>query len=210
MSFKLATSRYSFHRFGEGPEGNDKPTLREMVERCAELELDGLELLGYHIDNTAPEELNALRGFAAQKGVALIAVSAHHNFVNPDPAKRRADLAFHDAHDAERAGQSKQRADAEQQRKRGSNGDGLHRQEYEAKFSRSLGGERNWIRLQVGDASDLEAIKARILTLSDVEGNRIDVHEGGPTRRLGMWIQLLGERKSTPLYFPYAQRPGPY
>jgi len=92
MSIKLATSSYSFHRFGEGPEGNDKPSLREMVERCAELGLDGLELLGVHVESTAPEDLCALRGFAAQKGVALIAVSAHHNFVTPDPEKRRAEL----------------------------------------------------------------------------------------------------------------------
>ncbi len=92
MAIKLATSSYSFHRFGEGPEGNDRPTLHEMVERCADLGLDGLELLGYHMDDTSPETLNALRGFAAQKGIALVAVSAHHNFVNPDAEKRRANL----------------------------------------------------------------------------------------------------------------------
>lgn len=89
MSIKLATSSYSFHRFGEGPEGDDKPSLRTMIERCAELGLDGIELLGVHIEDTSPEELSALRGFAAQKGVAIVAISAHHNFVNPDPVKRR-------------------------------------------------------------------------------------------------------------------------
>jgi sugar phosphate isomerase/epimerase len=89
MSFKLATSSYSFHRFGEGPEGDAKPGLREMVDRAADLGLDGLEILGVHFDGTSPEELAALRGHAARRGVALVAVSAHHNFVNPDPAKRR-------------------------------------------------------------------------------------------------------------------------
>jgi sugar phosphate isomerase/epimerase len=92
MGFKLATSSYSFHRFGEGPEGNEKPSFQTMIERCAELGLDGLELLGVHFDGTAREELSALRGFAALHGVALVAVSAHHNFVNPDPEKRRASL----------------------------------------------------------------------------------------------------------------------
>lgn len=92
MSVKLATSSYSFHRFGEGVEGNAKPTLEEMVDRCAELGLDGLELLGVHFDSTSPERLAALRGYAARKGVALVAVSAHHNFVSPDPAKRQSSL----------------------------------------------------------------------------------------------------------------------
>src|SRR5450756_621071 len=92
MSIKLATSSYSFHRFGEGPEGDDKPTIRTMIERCAELGLDGIELLGVHMEDTSPEELCALRGCAARNVVALVAIAAHHNFVNPDPEKRRQSL----------------------------------------------------------------------------------------------------------------------
>src|SRR5438093_6679527 len=89
MSTKLAISSYSFHRFGEGPEGAAKPTFREMIERCAALGVEGIELLGVHFESTAPEELYALKQAAAQNGVAIVAVSAHHNFVEPDPAKRR-------------------------------------------------------------------------------------------------------------------------
>ena len=92
MTFKLATSTYSFHRFGEGPEGKDKPSLEEMIDRAADLGLEGLELLGVHFDGTSPAEIARLRGYAARAGVALVAVSAHHNFVDPDPEKRWAAL----------------------------------------------------------------------------------------------------------------------
>lgn len=88
MSVKLAASTYSFHRFGMGPEGGQKPSLAEMVERCAALGLDGIELLGVHFDATAPEDLYALKRLAARHGVAIVAISAHHNFVTPDPEAR--------------------------------------------------------------------------------------------------------------------------
>lgn len=89
---KLAVSSYSFHRFGQGPEGNEKPSFETMIRTCADLGIDGLELLGVHFDQTEPETLNALKQFAFSKGVSLVAVSAHHNFVNPDPDKRREEI----------------------------------------------------------------------------------------------------------------------
>jgi sugar phosphate isomerase/epimerase len=89
---KFAVSSYSFHRFGGGPEGNDKPTFDRMIERCAEWGIDGLELLGVHFEKTDPEELHRLKRFAFEHGVDLIAVSAHHNFVNPDPEKRLGEI----------------------------------------------------------------------------------------------------------------------
>lgn len=85
---KFSVSSYSFHRFGQGPEGNQKPSFYEMIERCAEWSFDGLELLGVHFENTDREELCKLKQFAFEHGVALVAVSAHHNFVKPDPAER--------------------------------------------------------------------------------------------------------------------------
>ncbi len=89
---KFAVSSYSFHRFGQGPEGDAKPTFQEMIDTCARLGLDGLELLGVHFDDPSFMNLHALKQYAFQKGVALIAVSAHHNFVQPDPGKRLAEV----------------------------------------------------------------------------------------------------------------------
>jgi sugar phosphate isomerase/epimerase len=89
---KSAISSYSFHRFGKGPEGASKPGFPAMIEACARLGVDGIELLGLHFDSTDREELYKLKQFAFRQGVAIIAISAHHNFVTPDPAKRQEEI----------------------------------------------------------------------------------------------------------------------
>lgn len=95
MSVSLAVSTYSFHRFGEGPEGDDLPAMEAMIDRCADLGIPGIEIIGNHLDQmerTSPDELNSLRQYLALRGVAPVSVSAHHNFVQPDPAAREAEL----------------------------------------------------------------------------------------------------------------------
>jgi sugar phosphate isomerase/epimerase len=89
---QLAISSYSFHRFGRGPEGNVRPSFPEMIQVCARFGLDGIELLGLHFENTEREELAALKQCAFRNGIAIIAVSAHHNFVQPDVEKRRDEI----------------------------------------------------------------------------------------------------------------------
>jgi sugar phosphate isomerase/epimerase len=89
---KLAISSYSFHRFGRGPEGKERPSFPAMIEACARWGVDGIELLGLHFQSTAREDLAALKQLALRHGVDLVAVSAHHNFVNPDPEKRRQEI----------------------------------------------------------------------------------------------------------------------
>jgi len=91
----LAVSTYSFHRFGSGPEGDALPSMETMIDRCAELGIDGLEIIGNHLDKmdrTSPEDIAALRQYMAFRGVAPVSVSAHHNFVQPDPVAREAEL----------------------------------------------------------------------------------------------------------------------
>src|SRR5690242_15454176 len=89
---KLAVSSYSFHRFGQGSEEDRKPDFAALIERCAGWGLDGIELLGVHFETTEPAELGALKQQALRHGVALVAVSAHHNFVTPDSGKRRQEI----------------------------------------------------------------------------------------------------------------------
>jgi sugar phosphate isomerase/epimerase len=89
---KLAISSYSFHRFGKGPEGDARPSPTAMVEACARWGVAGLELLGVHLEGVEPAELHALKQHALRHGVALIAVSAHHNFVTPDPERRTQEI----------------------------------------------------------------------------------------------------------------------
>jgi sugar phosphate isomerase/epimerase len=89
---KLAVSSYSFHRFGRGPEADATPDFRSLVDRCADWGLDGLEVLGLHFASTDPGELHALKQYAFRRGIPIIAVSAHHNFVTPDLAKRQEEI----------------------------------------------------------------------------------------------------------------------
>lgn len=89
---KLAVSSYSFHRFGRGPEGDARPSFAAMIDACARWGIDGIELLGVHFDDTEPATLAALKQYAFARGISLVAVSAHHNFVTPDLAKRRAEI----------------------------------------------------------------------------------------------------------------------
>jgi L-ribulose-5-phosphate 3-epimerase len=89
---QLSISSYSFHRFGRGPEGGARPSFPEMIEACARLGVDGIELLGLHFESTEREELAALKQCAFRNGIAIVAVSAHHNFVQPDAEKRREEI----------------------------------------------------------------------------------------------------------------------
>jgi len=92
VTYRLALSTYSFHRFGAGPEGKEAPTIFEMVDRCAEHGVEGIEILGYHLRELSASDLLALRGHALRRGVEVVSVSANHNFVEPDAIARRAQI----------------------------------------------------------------------------------------------------------------------
>lgn len=92
MKPKLAVSSYSFHRFGWGPEGDNKPSLEQMIDKCSELGLDGIELLGVHFEKSEPAYLHTLKQYAFMRGVDIVAISAHHNFVHPDYSIRVEEL----------------------------------------------------------------------------------------------------------------------
>lgn len=89
---QLAVSSYSFSRFGAGPEPNEKPDFHQLVDTCATLGLSGLELLGVHFTHEDPAYLADLRRHAFRRGIAIVSVSAHHNFVQPDPTRRQEEI----------------------------------------------------------------------------------------------------------------------
>lgn len=92
---KLAISSYSFYRFGQGVEPS-RPSFPEMIERCAGYGVDGIELLGDHFsrEDLEPEQLGPVKRLALRKGIQICAVSALHNFVNPDVDQRREQIAI--------------------------------------------------------------------------------------------------------------------
>ncbi len=95
MPVKLAISSYSFHRFGNGPEGDDAPTIEAMIDACAGYGVSGLEVLYEHFvrnDATDPARLRELRQYAAIRGITPVTVAASHNPVQPDPARREEEL----------------------------------------------------------------------------------------------------------------------
>ncbi len=72
MNNNLAISTYSFHRFGAGPEGPDLPSLESMIDKTAELGIQGLEIIGNHLEKLGQdgnEQLHALKQYMAARGV---------------------------------------------------------------------------------------------------------------------------------------------
>jgi sugar phosphate isomerase/epimerase len=95
MPVKLAISSYSFHRFGGGPEGDDAPTIEQMIDACAGYGVSGLEVLYEHLvrnDATGKDRLHELRQYAAVRGITPVTVAASHNPVQTDPARREEEL----------------------------------------------------------------------------------------------------------------------
>jgi sugar phosphate isomerase/epimerase len=95
VAVKIAISSYSFHRFGGGPEGNDPLTIEQMIDRCAELGVDGIELLWEHLthnDKLTPDALHQLHQYAALRGITPVTVAASHNPVQTSEQGRAAEL----------------------------------------------------------------------------------------------------------------------
>jgi sugar phosphate isomerase/epimerase len=95
VSVKIAISSYSFHRFGDGAEGNDPLTIEHMVDRCADLGADGIELLWEHLvrnDKLSPQALHELHQYAALRGITPVTVAASHNPVQVTDEARAAEL----------------------------------------------------------------------------------------------------------------------
>jgi len=86
MMVNLAISTYSFRR-SAGSE-TAPLTLAAMIERCAALDVQGIEILGREFEGMSVEDLNAIKRCAATHGIAIVSVAASHNFVLSDPAMR--------------------------------------------------------------------------------------------------------------------------
>ncbi len=95
MPVKLAISSYSFHRFGNGPEGDNAPTIEQMIDACADYGVSGLEVLSEHLKRNnaiSLKRLRELRQYAALRGITPLTVAASHNPVQTDPEAREVEL----------------------------------------------------------------------------------------------------------------------
>lgn len=95
MPNKIAISSYSFHRFGGGPEGNETPTVKRMIDRCVAFGVDGIEILSEHLrmhDGITNDGLHELKQYAAIRGITPVMVAASHNPVQTTPERRQEEL----------------------------------------------------------------------------------------------------------------------
>ena len=81
--YKFAIATYSYWHFRE-----PKISVQEVIDHAAELGADGVDVLHVQMDNETPEYLRFLRERAENKGVELICLSIHQDFVDPDKEVR--------------------------------------------------------------------------------------------------------------------------
>jgi L-ribulose-5-phosphate 3-epimerase len=93
---RLAIASYSYWHFRD-----PKVTIHQVVDRCAELGVDGVDILHRQMDIPEKEPLTTahrsyladLRRHAFRQGVTPVCLSIHQDFVDPDPAVRRTHVA---------------------------------------------------------------------------------------------------------------------
>ena len=85
---RIATSTYSFFRFGE--ESN--PTVEECIGRAAEMGFDGVEVLEVQMHRRDNAYLQSLKRRAWGLGLDLCGLAAHQSFLSPDAEVRRVNV----------------------------------------------------------------------------------------------------------------------
>jgi len=81
--YKFAIATYSYWHFRD-----PKVTVQEVIKHAANLEAEGVDVLHVQMDNETPEYLEFLKNYAHDKGIELICLSIHQDFVDPDPNER--------------------------------------------------------------------------------------------------------------------------
>ncbi|MDQ3278787.1 MAG: TIM barrel protein, partial [Bacteroidota bacterium] len=84
---RFAVSSYSYWHFTP-----DKYPIEKVIEHASDLGFDGVEILHRQMENESVAYMNKLKRMAFDRGLALPLLSIHQNFLQPDVAKRRADI----------------------------------------------------------------------------------------------------------------------
>ncbi|HET6385985.1 MAG TPA: sugar phosphate isomerase/epimerase family protein [Armatimonadota bacterium] len=66
-----------------------KMTLEQFVDRCAAMDMDGVELTSYYFPSTDPEYLRSLKRRCFLKGQHILGTAVGSDFTRPDESKRR-------------------------------------------------------------------------------------------------------------------------
>jgi sugar phosphate isomerase/epimerase len=84
---KLALSTYSYWHFR-----TEKVPIETVIDKAAALGVDGVDVLHRQMSGEDRAYLNDLKRRAFVNGVALVSLSIHQDFVDPDPAARKKDI----------------------------------------------------------------------------------------------------------------------
>lgn len=84
---KLAISTYSYWHFRP-----PKTSIETVIDRAAELNVQGVDILHRQMDSEDPSYLQKLKRHAFVNGVDLIALSIHQDFVDPKPEERKKNI----------------------------------------------------------------------------------------------------------------------
>jgi sugar phosphate isomerase/epimerase len=68
-------------------------TLESFMQRCSDMDLDGVELTAYYFESTEDRYLNRLKAQACKLGLHISGAAVGNNFCQPDPAQRAAQVA---------------------------------------------------------------------------------------------------------------------
>jgi sugar phosphate isomerase/epimerase len=98
--FKLSLAAYSFHRAlaQNWPRPADRPatmTLEDVIDFCAELDLEGVELTSYYLPrDITPQFLNSIKERTFRLGLDISGTAIGNDFCLPDGPERDAQLAM--------------------------------------------------------------------------------------------------------------------
>ncbi len=85
---KLGISSYSYWHFRP-----PKTSIETVIDKTARLGVEGVDVLHRQMDSEKPEYLRKLKRHAFLNGVDLICLSIHQDFVSPDAASRKKNVA---------------------------------------------------------------------------------------------------------------------
>ncbi len=80
----LAVSTYSYWHFR-----TERYPVEKVIDEAARIGFDGVEILHRQMDDESTGYMNGLKRRAFDAGLALVMLSIHQDFVDPDPEKRR-------------------------------------------------------------------------------------------------------------------------
>lgn len=93
--FKFSLAAYSYRSLLQGRQGKEPElTLKDFIDDCARLNLDGTELTSYYFPpNPTPEYIYGLRRHAFHQGLDVSGTAIGNEFGHPKGEKRDAEIA---------------------------------------------------------------------------------------------------------------------